>query len=572
MKLSPNSLNFNENVIVANELINTINKGEDLSTSHSFYTGIVIEVISNPYDFLNREVGEGLNKKSFRTKITNETEKSESKLMGSLKNSELINYMPMNSIFVNIIDDNYTSDGGKPHLCFPFFSSHIALPLKAGEYVWIIKEDIKGVPYYYWISRKSGFLQSEDVNYTNKERQAYIHELYSDFYSNSGAKKPGDDKLDAATGFNTSSNSIRSTLSQLFVSSNSYRKEFTGEPVPRIAKNCGDLLLQGSNNAGIHITTEKFSKIPEPTSFTNSLTNSDTNALRTPCSGAVDIYVNRKREDLETLKEDKLVTAKQVGKINVVNNTGIDKRLSYYEIDKIADARYQDEDTFSNELKDDESDAVNVAARLYLTSNSNFDQTFGTDFSELISHSGPSAILYGKNTRIVAENSLRLTSNSGNSFIDMNTEGITRIQTSENGKIHLSARNVKTPDNASDMEPYILHSELSPLLKKLGGDVAFLNFIVETLLTAASALPPVGALKQSLEAARASAAIGGAATISVPAVTVEDDDGNVIEIAPAQDISVPTELLGDNINNGNFVSDFSSVVDNNIKSTKIFGE
>lgn len=433
MKLSPNSLNFNENVIVANELINTINKGEDLSTSHSFYTGIVIEVISNPYDFLNREVGEGLNKKSFRTKITNETEKSDSKLMGSLKNSELINYMPMNSIFVNIIDDNYASDGGQPHLCFPFFSSHIALPLKAGEYVWIIKEDIKGVPYYYWISRKSGFLQSEDANYTNKERQAYIHELYSNFYTNSGAKKPGDDKLDAATGFSTASNNIRNTLTQLFVSSNSYRKEFTGEPVPRIAKNCGDLLLQGSNNAGIHITTEKFSKIPEPTSFTSSLTNSDTNALRTPSSGAVDIYVNRKREDLETLKEDKLVTAKQVGKINVVNNTGIDKRFSYYEIDKVADARYQDEDTFSNELKDDESDAVNVAARLYLTSNSNFDQTFGTDFDVLSSHTGPSAILYGKNTRLAAEETARITNSVGQSFIDLDKEGNIVIKAAQGG-------------------------------------------------------------------------------------------------------------------------------------------
>ena len=565
MKLSPNSLNFSENVIVANEIVNSLNDGKELSTSHTFYTGIVVEVISNPYDFLSREVGSGLNKKTFREIITNETKKTESGLMGNLKNSELINYMPMNSIFVNIIDDNHTSDGGSPYLCFPFFSSHISLPLKAGEYVWIMKEDVKGVPYYYWISRKPGFIQAEDANYTNKERQAYIHELYSEFYENSGAKKPDDEKLESATGFNSASGNIRTSMSNLLVSSNSYRQEFTGEPVPRIAKNCGDLLLQGSNNAGIHITTEKFSKILEPTSFTRSAINSDTNALRTPNSGAVDIYVNRKIEDLTLIKEKKQIDAEQVNKLNVVSNTSIKSGLSYYEIDKVADARYQDTDIFNTEIKDDESDAIDVAARLYLTSNGNFDQTFGTDLSDLISHSGPSAILYGKNARVAAEDSLRLSSNLGGSFIDMSSVGITRIQTNKDGKIHLAARDSKTPDDASDMEPYILHSELAPIIKKLGGDIAFINQIIEILL---SSIPPLIPLKTSIEAARAAAQSGGSASIIVPEIE-NDVTGETI---PEQTISIPTELLGNNINNGNFTSDFSSVVDNDIKSTKIFGE
>ena len=37
-----------------------------------------------------------------------------------------------------------------------------------------------------------------------------------------------------------------------------YKKEFTSEPVPRKAKNCADLLLQGSNNSHILLGTEKF--------------------------------------------------------------------------------------------------------------------------------------------------------------------------------------------------------------------------------------------------------------------------------------------------------------------------
>ena len=109
----------------------------------------------------------------------------------------------------------------------------------------------------------------------------------------------------------------------IYANSSAYRSEFTGEPVPRLAKDCADLLLQGSNNAGIHLTTEKFST-PESIELQNTKHTGKTDALdslptRKPDSAAIDIFVKRKRGSLDQLAES-ANSAEKLETINTVKN------------------------------------------------------------------------------------------------------------------------------------------------------------------------------------------------------------------------------------------------------------
>ena len=59
---------------------------------------------------------------------------------------------------------------------FPFFSSHLCLPVKPGEHVWCFYDNVGGKKIGYWISRKIAFLPVEDANYTHYDRNSAITE------------------------------------------------------------------------------------------------------------------------------------------------------------------------------------------------------------------------------------------------------------------------------------------------------------------------------------------------------------------------------------------------------------
>lgn len=587
---------FPDGELLGHALAGFVNSSKRRNVSYETMTGVVIEVVSNPYEYLNQQafadvpnvtVGDVLNKKF---------KEFDDPTIGELTNYQLTNFMPMNSAFIQVIDDNAGNDNNSPVLCFPYFSSHISLPLKPGEYVWLLKEKIKGSSLYYWVSRKHGMLQVEDVNYTNAERNSSVVSLYNYYEKKLGSETPSEEMFDDANSFKNQKTNLIKSLEEIFSKSYAYRKEFTGEPVPRLSKNCSDLLIQGSNNTGIHLTTEKFSKNSEPKDFTQGLTNGGTLPTRNPAAGALDIYVGRKFEDIESLKTQGFSKDLSGNQINISKNIVNNEAYSYYENDKLADAKYRNTGIHLSEINDTREDAIDVAGRLYITNNSNFDQSFLSNFDRLESKVGPSSILFGKHTRIISDLGTRITANSAESFIDLNGEGsitikaakpsedfkndgkqllklnnavsgITRLQAREGGAIHLAVRDTEEGDDQDSppVEPYILHSELAPILKKLGGDVAFINQIIEILL---SAIPPLLPLKTSIETARATAQAGGSASATIPAIENEITG----ETIPERTVSIPTELLGNNINNGNFVSDFASVVDNDIKSSKIFGE
>jgi hypothetical protein len=481
-------------------------------TSYSFKTGIAKEVISNPYQFLSQIVDENDNitLKDYLTKNL-KIELEEGKLFSTgVKNEALMENMPMNSIITYIVDDSESRDSGQTVVAYPFFPSHLSFPVKTGEYVWIIKEDIKGLDYYYWLCRKPSIIQNEDVNYTNHERLPEIVKLFDKYESQQGASDIDEEELLAAT---TLEKNIKGNFpaninvsTDLFQSSFSFLNEHTGEPVPRLKKDCDDLLLQGSNNAGLHITKEKF-KTPSlnPADMTNKFSSSDVIGTRKPQSPALDLYVHRKYSDLipASIESDSIL---QTDRLNLIHNTSIDEKFSHYEINKSAELTTNDEFASINEIIDTEEDATDVAGRIYISSNCEYDSVFNSSFDVLSAESGPAAILFGKNARVIAENSLRLTSNLGESFIDITADGNIVLKSSindgqqflslaNNGVTRLQAKNkielAVRSDNTAPDEPYVLYTNLKDLLEKILQDISTINEILSLAKEAAGTIAPV---------------------------------------------------------------------------------
>ena len=400
-------------------------------------------------------------------------------------------------------------------------------------------------------------------------------------------------------------------MENIIKNSYAYNKEFTGEPVPRMSKDCGDLLIQGSNNAGIHLTTEKFTDktLINPSTFYAGSSETPP-PQRKPHASAVDIFVTRKKSSLDSQNS-------LDAKINSVNNNCSNDYFNFVENNKVADMIDADMTVYDKELNDDISDATDVGARLYMSHHCDIDNIFGSNFDNLSAHLGPSILTYAQHNRVVGSSDVRLVSHTGQSFIDMDpvgnvvakssidggqqflslrasgmsllhAKGKTRIQSQD--EIHLAVRPSPTDEDPAT-EPYILHSELAPILKDLGGDVAFLNQIVDIILSALAKVPPVAAvlspLKESVDALRDARDNGNVPPgITIPAVDLpEDFVGEVVvsgenstetytggDTIPEQTISIPLEAIGNNITVDNFASDFIPRADNNIKSTKIFGE
>ena len=407
---------------------------------YSFITGIVNDVISNPYEYLRKKVD------ADQTVTVGDLlsgRKTVQNINVGLQNKDLIETAPINSIIAQLIDPGVSSsDGVLPVLCYPFFPPHLSLPLNPGEYVWIIEVDVKGSKLYYWMCRQVGPIHVDDLNYTNMERSIATSLGFDQYLASSKTTPPSSESLEKMTTLDSREDSTNSSMnfSKLFANSNAYRKEFTGEPVPRLSKNCGDLLLQGSNNTGIHLTTEKFTdpddaKI-ENKKYSGKSAESESLPTRKPDSAAIDIFIKRKKRDLDDIGDNLLSKdAQDAEKINAIANNSLNDFYTYIENDKVADLRYQDDSVFDKELVDDITDAIDVGARVYLSHKCDVDNTFLISFDDLGKNakSGPSILTYAKHNRIVGEDDVRLVSRIGESYVDLDEKGNIVLKAAKGG-------------------------------------------------------------------------------------------------------------------------------------------
>ena len=215
---------------------------------------------------------------------------------------------------------------------YPFFSSHLSLPVKPGESVWVFESG--GISY--WVTRVSQPLNSEDPNFTHPDRKALPvrpapikttkgtpgeveeikvsedneisripnfpngHEFKARATDNPSPaaddfKPPKNEKLYPQGLLRYPFNHDHPSKSQyeIIYEENRNDSQIQYEPVPRITKKPGDMIIQGSNNSSIVLGVEDGSwdafARPDGTNSVVSLQDAS------PASGMIDLVAGRGR-------------------------------------------------------------------------------------------------------------------------------------------------------------------------------------------------------------------------------------------------------------------------------------
>jgi hypothetical protein len=306
-------------------------------------------------------------------------------LKSSATNSALVNSMPVNSIWCQIIESNRLDQ----HIAYPFFPAHLCFPIKPAEQVWVFYSAPDQV--YYWLCRKPGDYISEDVNYTHIDR--IVNRPTSDGAPGIEPQKSAKDSYNgvssAAPNFpQGKTDSVYDKTSGKFFDdaniikqSQEYNENFIQEAVPRLVRQPGDFVMQGSNNSTIVLgSSENISG-----------------------KGIIDIVAGR-----------------PLNTNSVINSRG------YSETDKSNAA------TADNQLNQ------GGAARVYLGMSENADYDFGISIDGIIGSGTDSCVvLKGAQVRLIATDDVKITVGTTGAGIIIKPDGNIVIIPSATGVIKL---------------------------------------------------------------------------------------------------------------------------------------
>jgi len=399
---------------------------------YSFTRGVVQEVISNPAEYLSRVVKDpdtGEDAGTIKDYMVYDTDVKERDPFVS--NHSVSRWMPLNSIAC-YVGEGRLSSGAKPVIAYPFFPQHLQLPLKPGEHVWVLVESIgNNITNYHWMCRVSSDRQIDDVNYTFHDRNFHIRKLYDSFLTTGNVTDEEDTFLVGSRSSITSPNSplpAGMSYDKLCAQSLAYLEDFTGEPVPRKFGKCGDMLIQGSNNTLISLTTEMFKEKEEidDTLFVNPDASSNSANMLTPLAGTIDIVVGREKERLKALSTS--TDSVEDGQLNITlghRGSGAES-LEHFEVDKLDEPQGRGE----NKIEGLDSPR-DVYARMYVGMNSTPDESFEMPNEDFEKQEGSTVVNYSDLCRTFAEENVRICNLAGNSVIDMASDGSITLQTGD---------------------------------------------------------------------------------------------------------------------------------------------
>jgi hypothetical protein len=298
------------------------------------------------------------------------TAEEKTNLKNIVGNPQYVDLMPPCSILARTINNSQDAIDSTPLLVYPFFSSHIMLPIQAGQVVFIIYED-----YYYlggslarWISRPHENSAVEDLNFTHSDRAFDIKNtpegleqanaqrernapfILTPAFPN-GADLPGRYTINPRQGSNDNP-------FQLIRSESKSAALQAYEPVPRYNKRPQDLLLQGSNNSMIVLGADRIGPVKNESSQTNE---------KKPFSGTIDMVTGRGRFPL-TINDTQANDDKKTSCYTVENT------FRTIENDKIGFQRNKQQN-----LNEGNPDFINDAARIYISMGTKADINFKID-------------------------------------------------------------------------------------------------------------------------------------------------------------------------------------------------
>lgn len=415
--------------------------------------------------------------------------------------------IPRNSVIVRRISRGADTSGSSYSLCYPFFSSHISLPVKPGEVVWVIF-DRDGNTFGYWMSRVHGDETAEDVNYSHYDRARVDEKQTVSTSTKAGAAPPTppapDDFPNISLAKSTGSNGY-----DLILSGATYSYSHIAlEPVPRYYKNPGDLIIQGSNNSTISLTTDRgWPAAVDPASVKAS------NSAYKPkeFAGTIDIVAGRSRW-LSVSGSGGRTTP--ITRKNRRNFEEVSKRINDF---KTAVPSEGDPDFYED------------AARVYVTSKTNVDYNFNVssftpatflDDAPPPDAGGSAVVARADEIRIISRRDEERGITGSIRFIKEGTrdDSLSAILMHADGVVQISAKEIHLGRAPSDgglqegdsdapgtSQPYVKYKQLEDLLKAIIADVKSFCDTVSTHTTPGYGAPSVqlnqaaSALKSAME-------------------------------------------------------------------------
>ena len=286
-----------------------------------------------------------------------------------------------------------TIDDGSSILLFPFFSSHMSLPLKVGETAWVLYDrDI--INQGFWITRCHSDEEGEDLNFSHYDRRYSMPKTKVSIADVMNEKNSTSEE-NRKKSYPNLSGLPSSMINSIFRTANS--KDLL-EPVPRYTKRSGDLVINGSNNAQICLGTDRYWTKDE-----NNDGLSGTNAFIKDIqefSGCIDIVAGRSRGLVSGSIER---TSPRVQK---------NESRNYSEVEKGDPVAQQGNNTTPYKIQSEgDPDFFFDAARLYVAMNTEVDNSislqeftpiFPTETEVRDPYSGAGIIAKSDHVRIVA--------------------------------------------------------------------------------------------------------------------------------------------------------------------------
>ena len=287
-------------------------------------------------------------------------------LKEAVRNPEFVDNMPPNSVVGKVVTSGETDVVDAPSIFYPYFQSHIMLPLVAGEHVHVIYEDFEreGTTLGRWVTRIHESRAVEDTNYTHSDRRFdTVLQPSTERTSDVADRRAGtsqqsvpsfpnggntNDSLTLPPSGSNNGNPYEGIYQQARAS-----KTHEYEPVPRWTKRSDEFVIQGMNNSLVVLGQDRTGPATRP---------QDTKDKKT-FAGMVDVVVGRGRFPITNLRATTVPPAAPTTPFIVQNSR------SKKEVDKTPKLRNR-----IDNRKEGDPDLKTDAARLSIFMQSELDK------------------------------------------------------------------------------------------------------------------------------------------------------------------------------------------------------